>query len=447
MSLTMITDHESKLTALMVMFPERVADKYFAAIRPEMLSQDINRRIYAACYKLREQRKPINVETLYDPELVVRVIEGYQAFGTQATIDISPLINRVHEAYKYRMLQEMAAQIDNMSVSREEMSDIWSRIDETRSALDIRVNESMFTLAELADLYGNAETFEEMTRSCVDSGFAEFDRTVIFKPGDLIILAGRPSMGKTDFALLYGKAVAGKEQPVGFISLEMRGMYLLKRLATSAGHNHYGSEVDRFIHGAVSVAGLPIIIDESPKHNISSLRSRAKKMISQYGIKLLVIDYLTLLDPPKAENRNQEVTKTTRELKHLANDLNIPVMVLAQLNRAVEHRPNKRPILADLRDSGSIEQDADVVMFAFRPDYYKVTYEQIRDIYGVKDLKHESDIKTYLEIIPAKQREGATGVVPFYYDKKNKVLAGMETSRAPEYEVEPAERLPNIVPF
>ena len=424
-SLTMVTDYESKLTSLMVMFPEKVADKYFATVREDMLVQDVNKRIYRKCEKLRFDRKAINVESLYEPDLVERVIDGYSAFGSMARIDIAPLIRRLHEDWKYRLLQGMAMDINDMSKTQEEISEIWGRIDETRSKLDIRINESMFTVAELADLYGNEETYNETSKSCLVSGFPNFDKSVIIKPGDLIILAGRPSMGKTDFALLYAKAVAEKGFPVGFVSLEMRGMYLLKRLATSAGHSHQGTDAQKYIKGAEKICGLPIVIDESSKHNISSLRGRTKKMIDQHGIKMLIIDYLTLLDPPKAENRNQEVTKTTRELKYLANDFNIPVMVLAQLNRGVEHRINKRPLLADLRESGAIEQDADIVMFAFRPDYYKVNPDQLKDIYGVKDILTQESIAHYLEILPAKQREGATGVIPFYYDKVNKVLASM----------------------
>ena len=410
---------ESKLMALLVQYPEKVADKIFGSVSEDMLFSDTNREIFKVCQQLKAQGKDIDVINIRDPLLVGRIAEALCAFPGFGDLNLNPLIRSVYEEWQHRQAASLGKRLLEMSESKEDIETILASLDDFRSSVYTETDRHMFSLQDLAAQYGDPEVFAELSEPFVKTGLRSFDTAVTIKRGDLIILAGRPSMGKTDSALLLAKHMAGAGHPVGIVSLEMRAQYLLTRLAKSFGSQFAeqgASEADQYMIGVGEASKLPIMIDDTPAHNINTLRVNAKRMVKQMGIQMLIVDYLTLLDPPKAENRNQEVTKTSRELKHMANELDIPVMVLAQLNRKVEERTKKRPQLSDLRESGSIEQDADIVLFAYRPEYY-----------GIGETEHTPDTKNYLELISAKQREGARGSIQFYYDPAKKILADWGT--------------------
>jgi replicative DNA helicase len=251
----------------------------------------------------------------------------------------------------------------------------------------------------------------------VPSGFRDLDRmTNGFQPGDLVILAGRPSMGKTS-AMLQAAVSAALEQrvPVGIFSLEMsRAQIVMRILCTQARVDAQrlargtlsDVEYDRLANATGPLGDAPIFIDDSPMLDEMTMRMRARRAVSKWGIGLVALDYLQLMAGPQrtsSPNRVQEVSALSRGLKAIARELSIPVIAVSQLSRAPESRPDKRPILSDLRESGGIEQDADVVMFLYRDDYYN---------------REKSEKPGIAEVIVAKHRNGPTGVVEMLFRKE-----------------------------
>lgn len=240
----------------------------------------------------------------------------------------------------------------------------------------------------------------------VSTGLRDLDAILLgLEPGNLYVIAARPSMGKTSLVTSIARDVAGTGTGVLFISLEMSADELTRRmLATEAGVSSTRlktwdltpGQVPMVMNAMGVVSELPLLIDDKPKTTVLDIRSRARRLAKE-GIGLIVIDYLTLLEPPKGrriENKTQEVSEISRALKILAREVNVPVVVLSQLNRNVEFRADKRPLLADLRDSGSVEQDADVVMLLYRDEYYN---QQSKD-------------RGICEVNIAKNRNGPIGV-------------------------------------
>lgn len=241
----------------------------------------------------------------------------------------------------------------------------------------------------------------------IPTGFLDLDyKTAGMQPSDLILIAARPSMGKTAFVLNIAQHVAFKENEcVAIFSLEMSKEQLVNRLLSleskvDSQHIRTGNLTDddweRLIESAGVVGRSKLIIDDTPGISISELRSKCRKFKLEHNLKMIIIDYLQLMSGSgRSESRQQEISDISRSLKALARELNVPVIALSQLSRAVEQRPDHRPMLSDLRESGAIEQDADVVMFIYRDDYYN----------------HESEKKGISEIIIAKQRNGPIGTV------------------------------------
>ncbi|GAB4356604.1 MAG: replicative DNA helicase [Methylohalobius crimeensis] len=242
----------------------------------------------------------------------------------------------------------------------------------------------------------------------VGSGFVDLDHmTAGFQPADLVIVAGRPSMGKTTFAMNIAEHVAIKEQmPVAVFSMEMPGDHLAMRMMSSLGRidQHRlrigqleDDEWPRMTSALNLLAGTQLFIDDTPALTPVELRARSRRLAREHGqLGLVVIDYLQLMQAPGAgENRTAEISEISRSLKGLAKELNVPVIALSQLNRNLEQRPNKRPVMSDLRESGSIEQDADVIVFVYRDEVYN----------------EDSPDKGTAEIIIGKQRNGPIGTV------------------------------------
>lgn len=255
-------------------------------------------------------------------------------------------------------------------------------------------------------LYGR-EDASEVTGTA--TGFADLDRmTSGLQPGDLIIVAGRPSMGKTAFSINIAENVALEGKPVAIFSMEMGGAQLAMRMIGSVGrlnqHNLRTGRLEdddwsRMTHALGLLNDSPIFIDETPGLNALELRSRARRLHRQNdGLGLVVIDYLQLMSSPAgkgSENRATEISEISRSLKSLAKELHVPVIALSQLNRSLEQRPNKRPVMSDLRESGAIEQDADLILFIYRDQVYNP----------------DTPDKNMAEIIIGKQRNGPIGTV------------------------------------
>ena len=242
----------------------------------------------------------------------------------------------------------------------------------------------------------------------IPTGFTDLDRkTAGFQPGDLIIIAGRPAMGKTSLALNIGEHVAlDAKKPVAVFSMEMGGTQLALRLIGSVGRldqhklrtGRLASEDwDKLSNALGRLNEAPILIDETPALNAIELRSRARRLAKQYGgLGLVIVDYLQLMQATsQGENRATELSEISRSMKALAKELQVPVVALSQLNRSLEQRTDKRPVMSDLRESGALEQDADVILFIYRDEVYNP----------------DSKDKGSAEIIISKQRNGPTGTV------------------------------------
>ena len=253
----------------------------------------------------------------------------------------------------------------------------------------------------------------------IPSGLVDLDNlTAGFHPGELIVIAGRPSMGKTALALTIARnAAVDNKHGVGIFSLEMANQELAMRmLCSEARVNSHLVRTGKLppkqwknlsIHVGV-LAEAPIYIDDSAAVTVLEVRSKARRLMAEHDIELIIVDYLQLMQGPRnVENRQQEISVITRSLKALAKELNIPVIALSQLSRAVESRNPPIPQLSDLRESGAIEQDADVVMFLYRKWFYDKFKQSDSDI---DDFEDQTDKKA-ATIIVAKQRNGPTGTV------------------------------------
>jgi replicative DNA helicase len=279
----------------------------------------------------------------------------------------------------------------------------------------------------------------------VATGFTDLDKQLGgLHPSDLLILAGRPAMGKTALAtnIAFHVATAAQragetEKPVvAFFSLEMSAEQLATRVLSETTEissekirrgELNGDDFQKLVRSSQDLESAPLFIDDTPAITISAMRTRARRLMRQQGLCLIVVDYLQLMRPPagqRPENRVQEISSITQGLKAIAKELNVPVLALSQLSRAVEQREDKRPVLADLRESGSIEQDSDVVMFVFREEYYLGKAEPVQRAEENADKYHERVDqwqercdKAYgkAEVIIGKQRHGPTGNVTMHF--------------------------------
>lgn len=229
---------------------------------------------------------------------------------------------------------------------------------------------------------------------------------------DLILLAARPSMGKTALALNIARNAASLDKKVAIFSLEMSKGQLAKRLlSTASGVNSQklntgeisDEDMNSLLHAADELSGLTMYIDDTPGESLLEMRSKIRRLAHEVGLDLIVIDYLQLMQGGKQENRQQEISEISRNLKALAREMDVPILALSQLSRSVELRAEKKPQLSDLRESGSLEQDADIVMFLYRDEYYN---------------RDEENNQNIAELIIAKNRNGPTTALNLYFDKE-----------------------------
>ena len=292
------------------------------------------------------------------------------------------------------------------------------------------------TLERLESIHGKSDGV-----TGVGSGFVDLDKlTSGFQPSDLIILAARPSMGKTSFALTSALKTAIKDKNgVLIFSLEMSARQLVERMLCSearvdAHQLRTGrlpeSEWPKLSRAAGRLSEANILIDDTPGLGVMELRAKSRRLKAEKNIKMIVVDYLQLLHGPKnSQSREQEISAISRSLKALAKELDVPVIALSQLSRAVEARNPKRPMLSDLRESGAIEQDADVVMFIYRPEFY-----------GEKETEDGSPAEGMAEIIVGKHRNGPVGTVVLQF---NKQFAAFENRITQSYQLhEPVGEMP-----
>jgi replicative DNA helicase len=319
----------------------------------------------------------------------------------------------VKEKSTLRKLIKLNEDIANSCyVGSDSLEDILARTEkdifellQSRTAKDIRPIEDIAKNV-LYRIEAASRTREVVTG--IPTGFIDLDyKTSGLQPSDLVLIAARPSMGKTAFVLNMVQHIAmKKELPCMIFSLEMSSEQLVQRMiAMETGidsqklrtGNLNDNDWDPLIRGIVDVSDSKIIIDDTPGISVGELRSKCRKVKLEKGLSIVIIDYLQLMtgSSKRSENRQQEISEISRSLKALAREIKAPVVALSQLSRACETRPDHRPMLSDLRESGAIEQDADIVMFLYRDDYYH------------KDTEHPNEA----EVIIAKQRNGPIGTV------------------------------------
>ena len=275
-------------------------------------------------------------------------------------------------------------------------------------------NEATLLKQLLEEALDRIDTHDGRAITGVETGYYEFDEmTSGLQNGEMLILAARPSMGKTALALNIAEHIGVvNKQPVAVFSLEMGKAQLAERLmASNSGVDSQkirkrmlsGDDFMQLQESCAALSEAPLYIDDTPGLSILALRAKARRLAARYGIKAIMIDYLQLMSDPGSESRQQEVSSISRNVKALARDLNVPVICLSQLNRSAENREGHRPRMADLRESGSIEQDADVVMMLHREEYFHNGDEEWKQA--------NPELVGTAEIIIAKQRNGPTGSV------------------------------------
>ncbi|MCM1039946.1 MAG: replicative DNA helicase [Ruminococcus sp.] len=377
--------------------------------------------LFETMVELNDEGRPVDLVTLQDrlkekdvpPEVssLEFVRELITAVPTSANIKY--YANIVAEKSTLRKLIKINEEIANTCyVGKESLEVI---LEETeKKVFDLVQHRNMDEFVPIRQIVMNAmDRIEKASHNKgnvtgVATGFIDLDyRTAGMQPSDLILVAARPSMGKTAFVLNIAEYVAFRQhQTVAIFSLEMSKEQLVNRLFSmeskvDSQHLRTGNlsdeEWEKLIESAGVIGKSNLIIDDTPGISISELRSKCRKYKLDYQLDMIIIDYLQLMSGSgrNTDSRQQEISDISRSLKALARELNVPVIALSQLSRAVEQRPDHRPMLSDLRESGAIEQDADVVMFIYRDDYYN----------------KDTDRKNISEIIIAKQRNGPIGTV------------------------------------
>jgi replicative DNA helicase len=384
-----------------------------------------------------DRGEPIDLVTLVDALRSSGELEkiGGTSYLTELTNQVPSVAHAVHYAEIVRKLAVLRRLIQAANKIAEEgygsASDVEEYIDRSEQAiLDVASKEMGSSLPTMKELVkGSLKKLEELHSrkemiTGVPTGFYELDEMLAgLQPSDLIIVAGRPGMGKTSFVLNVAQYASGKENfAVAFFSLEMSRDQLVMRLMSSEARINSQnlrrgmlSDEDwpKLSRAAGVLAESPIFIDDTPAISTYELRARARRLFKEHKIKLVIVDYLQLMRAKgKYDMREQEISEISRSLKALAKELNIPVIALSQLNRSVESRPDKRPLISDLRESGAIEQDADVIMFVYREEIY--ARSEIKKKGGDGDVPE--DIKGKAEIIIGKQRNGPTGTVELRFD-------------------------------
>lgn len=329
-----------------------------------------------------------------------------------------------------KMIADLSDSLSNAYQGDVSIDDIIAKTE--KSMLDISNQNTGTGFRNVADILDTHMQMVE-TRSQTDgvvtglsTGFVGLDKiTTGLHEDNLIILAARPAMGKTALALNIAQYIAVKEKkPVAIFSLEMGAESLIERMLAAEGmvegyHLKTGNlsveEWSRLVHAQGNLYDAPIFVDDTAGIRISEIRSKARKLAQEMGgLGVIIIDYLQLITGSKGENRQQVVSEISRELKILAKDLKVPVIALSQLSRAVEQRQEKRPMLSDLRESGSIEQDADIVAFLYRDAYYQ------------KEQADSQEANNVTELILEKNRHGSLGTVKLYFHKEYTKFSSVE---------------------
>ncbi|CRK82466.1 replicative DNA helicase [Neobacillus massiliamazoniensis] len=403
---------------------------------PEDFYRASHQKIFNVMLKLNDLGKAVDLITVTEELAAAKLLEdsggvsylSELAGSVPTAANIEYYAKIVEEKSLLRRLIRTATTIATDGYAREdEVDSLLSEAEKKILEVAQRKNAGAFHNIKdvLVRTYDNIELMHNRVGDItgIATGFAELDRmTAGFQRNDLIIVGARPSVGKTAFALNIAQNVATKTgENVAIFSLEMGAEQLVMRMLCAEGNIdaqrlRTGSLTDedwgKLTMAMGSLASSGIFIDDTPGVRISDIRSKCRRLKQEHGLGMILIDYLQLIlgSGRSGENRQQEVSEISRSLKQLARELQVPVIALSQLSRGVEQRQDKRPMMSDIRESGSIEQDADIVAFLYRDDYYD----------------KESENKNIIEIIIAKQRNGPTGTVQLAFVKEYNKFVNLE---------------------
>ena len=443
-----------------ILFDNTTIENTMDLIKDYHLYEPLHQEIYQACLILFDNNKLADPTTLKgylrdkNPNRKIDISDYLNKLkGSVLSIsNINSYANEIKNCYLRRCLIRISDDIKENSLN--------IKIDTSPEDLIERAEESLFNLAEKDKVDNGPQKFQVTLKLAtelindaykrgselpgVDTGFKRLNGFLGgLNKSDLIVLAGRPSMGKTalatNIAFKAAKSSLENKEPVLFFSLEMSSEQLAQRiLSEQSGIDSHRirkgdineNEFSNIVKTQNLIQETPFYIDDTPALSVSQMASRARRLKRTEGLKLIVIDYIQLIQsksPRGPEFRVQEVSAITRQLKGLAKELNIPILALSQLSRAVEQREDKRPILADLRESGSIEQDADVVMFVYREEYYLDKAQPVqkenenRETFSERFKRWEERCELAhgkAEIIVSKQRHGPTGNIQIQFESQ-----------------------------
>lgn len=406
-------------------------------VKAPMFYREANRRIYTAVETLFERGDVVDLIT------VTEELKRHEALERAGGIDyLASLVDAVPTAanveYHARIIRDKALLRRLIEEANAILRDTYEQGDSSVRELLDRAESRIFEVAEdrqrdtmvrikqsVFEAVGEIERLQESGERVtgVSTGFQDIDEmTTGLRAGDLCVVAGRPSMGKTAWALNVAAHAATRNMPVLVFSLEMSAGQLVQRLLCSEGRidaqrlrksQGLGSEDYRALASAADrLSRAPMWIDDKSGGTVLEIRAKTRRLQSELRAReeklgLVVIDYMQLMSASRpSESRVQEVSRISRGIKALARELEVPVIAVSQLSRGPEQRPTKRPLLSDLRDSGSIEQDADIVLFLYRPEYYE------------QDPDRRVEVKGQAEVMIAKQRNGPTGSVDLYFHQE-----------------------------
>lgn len=401
-------------------------------IRAEDFYRQGHQRLFQVMNELAEKREPIDLVTLTALLQDKNLLE--EVGGVSYLTEIAALVPAISNVDYYAKIVETKSMQRNLIrtaseiigeayTSEEDITHIMESAE--KKILDIakrRIKGSFTPIKEvLVESYEQIEAlhYNKGGLKGLPTGFIDLDKmTSGFQKSDLIIVAARPSMGKTAFALNVAQNVATRTgETVAIFSLEMSSAQLVMRMIASEGNidaqafrtgNLNEEDWEKLTMSIGTLSEASIFIDDTPGITIFDIRAKLRRLQAEHGLGLVMIDYLQLISGRGIESRQQEISEISRSLKLMAREFNVPIIALSQLSRAVEQRQDKRPMLSDLRESGSIEQDADMVAFLYRDDYYN----------------EESEKKNIAEIIIGKQRNGPVGRVELLFLKNyNKFLS------------------------
>lgn len=398
--------------------------------------RDVHRIIFEAMEHLHRENKEIDVITL--PDELKRMKKLDDVGGLEYVLNLPNLVgSAANIEYYANIVAEKALARNLISTCTELTTEAYDGQKETEALLD-DAERRIFQLSDTKNRGDFASvgavvevTLDKITKlyenkaglTGLPTGFRDLDRmTSGLQPSDLILVAARPSMGKTAFTLNIAQNVGVRQhKTVAFFSLEMSQEQLVQRLLCQIAHIdsqklrtgqlNSDEEWTRLTDACDKLYESPIYIDDTPGISVAEMRSKARRLKSEHGLDLIIVDYLQLMQGRNAESRQQEISEISRSLKALARELKVPLIALSQLSRSVESRQDKRPMLSDLRESGALEQDADIVSFLYREDYYD----------------KETENQHITEVILAKHRNGPVGSVKLYFKNEFTLFLNLDT--------------------